>query len=61
MSQIARDLGITPGAVSHWELVPLARLIEVEQITGISRRKLRPDLFAAPQAKKPAKRNGRRK
>ena len=46
MAQLARDLGISLAAVSKWHRVPEDRLIEVERATGISRCKLRPDLFA---------------
>ena len=42
-SRIAEGLGITPQAVHQWEVVPLDRVPEVEQLTGIPRHKLRPD------------------
>lgn len=44
-AMIARRIGITRQAVSDWDKVPLGRLLEVEQITGIPREKLRPELF----------------
>ncbi|WP_127524656.1 Cro/CI family transcriptional regulator [Mesorhizobium sp. Z1-4] len=43
---LAKTLGgITPQAVSLWKKVPVDRVIDVERITGISRHKLRPDIF----------------
>jgi DNA-binding transcriptional regulator YdaS (Cro superfamily) len=43
--RLAGALGISPGAVSQWDRVPAERVAEVEQVTGIPRRQLRPDLF----------------
>ena len=45
MSKLAADLGITQQAVQKWEVVPIARVLEVERALGISRKQLRPDLF----------------
>jgi DNA-binding transcriptional regulator YdaS (Cro superfamily) len=42
---LAEALGISPGAVSQWTAVPLSRVLDVEQITGVPREELRPDLF----------------
>jgi DNA-binding transcriptional regulator YdaS (Cro superfamily) len=47
LSQLAVALGVTAQAVHLWEVVPIGRVLDVERITGISRRKLRPDYFAA--------------
>jgi DNA-binding transcriptional regulator YdaS (Cro superfamily) len=47
---LARELGITPGAVSQWSRVPAERLIEIERVTGIRRELLRPDLFTESSA-----------
>lgn len=44
--RLARELGITHGAISQWRRVPAERVIEVERITGIPREQLRPDLYA---------------
>jgi hypothetical protein len=44
-SSLARDLGITHGAISQWRRVPAERVVDVERITGISRHTLRPDVF----------------
>jgi DNA-binding transcriptional regulator YdaS (Cro superfamily) len=43
--QLARKLGLSPAAVHKWKDIPIKRLLEVEDITGIHRSKLRPDIF----------------
>lgn len=48
--QLAKALGITPGAVHQWKRCPPDRALEVEKITGISRYDLRPDVFGQPEA-----------
>lgn len=40
-----RSVKITPQAISQWKRVPPDRVIVVEEITGISRHELRPDIF----------------
>jgi DNA-binding transcriptional regulator YdaS (Cro superfamily) len=42
---LARQLGVTKGAVSQWERVPARHVLEVEQLSGVSRHQLRPDVF----------------
>lgn len=37
--------GITPQAVSQWKQVPAERVLSVERATGVSRERLRPDLY----------------
>lgn len=44
-SQLATSLGITRGAIAQWTKVPVERVVEVERVTGIPRRLLRPDLY----------------
>jgi DNA-binding transcriptional regulator YdaS (Cro superfamily) len=52
--ELARALGITHGAVSQWKKVPADRAVQVEEITGVSRHELRPDVFGpAPQEVQP--------
>lgn len=46
---LAKELGITKGAVWQWNKVPAERLGEVSRITGIPHAKLRPDLFKGGQ------------
>lgn len=43
--RIARELGITHGAVYQWRRIPAERVLDVERITGVSRHVLRPDLY----------------
>lgn len=43
--RIAKELGITHGAVSQWRRVPADRVLEVERLTGVSRHVLRPDIY----------------
>ncbi|WP_354250585.1 YdaS family helix-turn-helix protein [Bradyrhizobium sp. LA3.X] len=38
---------ITPQAVSQWKQVPAERVLDVERATGVSRHRLRPDLYPA--------------
>lgn len=45
LARLAREIGITRGAVAQWEKVPAERLGDVSRVTGISFEKLRPDLF----------------
>lgn len=46
---LARALNgdITPQAVSQWKQVPAERVLDVERATGVSRHRLRPDLYPA--------------
>lgn len=46
---LARELGVTVQAVCKWTEIPPRRVLEVERLTGISRHKLRPDVFGKPQ------------
>lgn len=43
--QLSKKLKISQPAVSMWDKVPIMRVLAVEKITGISRYRLRPDLF----------------
>ena len=44
MAKIARELGITRGAIKFWRVVPAERVGRVAEITGIPAAELRPDL-----------------
>lgn len=47
LARLARELGITRGAVAQWDKVPAERIGDVSRITGIPMPTLRPDLFEA--------------
>lgn len=42
---LARKLGLKRQAVYQWKLVPSKHVLKVEEISGIPRHKLRPDLY----------------
>ena len=45
---LARQLDVTPQAVSGWLTrgrVPAERVLEIERLTGVSRNDLRPDIY----------------
>jgi TorA maturation chaperone TorD len=44
---LARGLGIAQPSVSTWKRVPADRVVAVENLTGIPRASLRPDIYAA--------------
>ena len=44
-SVLANDFGISAQAVHQWRRVPVKRAKEIEQLTGIPREELRPDIF----------------
>lgn len=50
MSALGRLLGITPQAVKAWRdgnaSLEATRCVEIEKATGVSRKKLRPDIFS---------------
>lgn len=45
---MSKALGLSRGAVSQWDCVPLKRVVDVEKLTGVSRELLRPDVFGQP-------------
>ena len=48
-SRLAREIGVTKGAITQWGECPVKRVPDVEKVTGIPRHVLRPDFFNAPQ------------
>jgi DNA-binding transcriptional regulator YdaS (Cro superfamily) len=47
LARLAREIGITRGAVAQWDKVPAERIGDVSRVTGIPFEVLRPDLFKA--------------
>jgi DNA-binding transcriptional regulator YdaS (Cro superfamily) len=45
VNKLAKMLGIHYTAILRWTRVPAGRIVEVERVTGISRARLRPDLY----------------
>lgn len=44
-NRLAAELRISPSAISMWTRVPAERVVDVERVTGIPRKELRPDIF----------------
>jgi len=42
---LARALEIRPQAISQWRRIPPARVLTIERLSGVSRTRLRPDLY----------------
>jgi DNA-binding transcriptional regulator YdaS (Cro superfamily) len=42
---VARALKIAPQSVWAWKRTPALRVLELERISGVNRRKLRPDIY----------------
>jgi len=47
---LSKQLGLSRGAVSQWDKVPLERVPAVARLTGIPRELLRPDVFGPSPA-----------
>ena len=46
VSELARKIGIAQPSVSNWTRIPAERVLVVEEITGVDRKVLRPDLYS---------------
>jgi TorA maturation chaperone TorD len=46
VTELARRIGISQPSVSNWTRVPAERVLQVEDVSGIARSILRPDLYA---------------
>jgi len=52
---LARLLGINHQAIRYWQHgVPPLRVLEIERLTGVSRHRLRPDLYPPEEKRKHA-------
>lgn len=49
-TKVAGHLGITPQAISQWERVPVMHVLKIEQLTGVPRHELRPDIYPPPHS-----------
>jgi TorA maturation chaperone TorD len=45
VSALARKIGISQPSLSNWSRIPAERVATIEQVTGVGRATLRPDLF----------------
>ena len=56
VTKLAALIDVAPQAISQWNRVPATRALEIERVTGVSRHKLRPDLYpeesVLPRAKR---------
>jgi TorA maturation chaperone TorD len=48
VTELARRIGISQPSVSNWTRVPAERVLQVEDVSGIARSILRPDLYTEP-------------
>lgn len=46
-NDFAMRLGVSAQAISQWKTVPPLRVLQVEQLTGVPRHELRPDIYPA--------------
>jgi TorA maturation chaperone TorD len=47
VTELARRIGIAQPSVSNWDQIPADRVIAVEAATGVTRMRLRPDLYSS--------------
>jgi DNA-binding transcriptional regulator YdaS (Cro superfamily) len=45
---VARRIGVTRQAMAQWSRVPAEHVLEMENISGVSRYELRPDVYGPP-------------
>ena len=45
---LSTALGLSRGAVSQWNKVPIERVADVSRLTGVAREIIRPDIFGQP-------------
>ncbi len=45
LRRVAERLGVTRQAMQQWTSVPVKRVLAMEQISGVSRYDLRPDIY----------------
>lgn len=47
---LARQLGISHQAISQWEQAAVKQVLKIENLTGVPRYELRPDIYPPPEA-----------
>ena len=47
---LAKTLQVTPQAISQWVRVPVMHVLKIEQLTGVPRHELRPDVYPPPNS-----------
>lgn len=47
-AKLSRAIEVTRSAVSQWRRVPAERVLKVEEVTGVPRHELRPDIYPPP-------------
>lgn len=57
---LAKLLGISHQAIYQWKRCPSERVLAVENLTGVSRSDLRPDIYPADASRSRAKRTATR-
>ena len=48
--ELARILGITRHAIYQWDHIPIARVIDIERVTGIPRAEICPEFYTPDAA-----------
>lgn len=48
VSALARKIGISQPSLSNWTRIPAERVLSIENLTGVDRKVLRPDLYRPP-------------
>lgn len=55
--RLASELGISRQAVEQWDAIPPRHVLRVEELSGVSRYDLRPDIYGEPPRRRSAKGN----
>jgi DNA-binding transcriptional regulator YdaS (Cro superfamily) len=45
LRKLARLIGVAHGTINKWNKIPADHIAEIEELTGIARERLRPDLY----------------
>ncbi|NIW50572.1 MAG: hypothetical protein GWN14_29285 [candidate division Zixibacteria bacterium] len=43
--RLAKDLGISTQAVYQWRRIPVEHVLKIEEMTGVTRYEMRPDIY----------------